>query len=620
MQTSEERALIETISAERMTANMRVVVQHPDRYPGSRAEWKFAEMLLEHLEPVVDSVWIEQFPIWSYEPGAGTIKLPPPFDYEIECVVNTGIRGGAGQGLLIDIGDGSSDAVGRVADKLEGNIAFLKISERNRDLDLSTVAEYLIHKSAISLVYVNQLRMGAPMHYIDAAIPVISVSRDFAEPLYQIAQQSNQLQMKFDAPLNEIESTAPVVCALIYGRKRQAGTVYLSCHIDCFFSGANDNGSGVVLLLELARVFSARRPEVNIMFLFFGAEESGTRVATDPISWIRGSLAYTERYQRLMLQPGPMAAIAAINADVVGFDERTTLWTTPELHALVHTAMQDLNQYRPVNGPFGAWMGSDNFAFHSLGVPSILMMPSTKGESDSRYWSLYHTNRDNLDNISQRALFENARMIGLLTTRLANQPENHRLSTNNLARAIQLSLSSKQTLALRQRLHELTCELESNAERLASMAHIRFVNLMHQHGFGLFGITGNFGYKFSLIQDYAEWITNSISIADTTGHSMEDLLEQLRLQPDVDFLWRFGPSMSEERRNRLARSTIVERLNLYIPKIDDIVKSYKENDRPSVKEALAIELNRAIQIETQWARQFNQELERFRSTYLATHG
>jgi len=42
-----------------------------------------------------------------------------------------------------------------------------------------------------------------------------------------------------------------------------------------YFAGANDNASGVVLLMDLAQYFSQNKPKYSVAFLFFSAEELG---------------------------------------------------------------------------------------------------------------------------------------------------------------------------------------------------------------------------------------------------------------------------------------------------------------------------------------------------------
>lgn len=107
------------------------------------------------------------------------------------------------------------------------------------------------------------------------------------------------------------------VIGLLEGRdptlRREA--IVLDAHYDHLpnrdgqiYPGANDNGSGVAALLELARAFAAskKRPKRSLIFIGFGAEENG----------LLGSYVYVAR------PVVPMAATrAVINMDMIGRDE-----------------------------------------------------------------------------------------------------------------------------------------------------------------------------------------------------------------------------------------------------------------------------------------------------------
>ena len=72
------------------------------------------------------------------------------------------------------------------------------------------------------------------------------------------------------------------VIAVIEGSKEPEKAICLSAHYDhmgalgdIYYPGANDNASGVTVLLELARYFSENPPPVTVVFCFFTGEEQG---------------------------------------------------------------------------------------------------------------------------------------------------------------------------------------------------------------------------------------------------------------------------------------------------------------------------------------------------------
>lgn len=101
------------------------------------------------------------------------------------------------------------------------------------------------------------------------------------------------------------------VVALVEGTSKKDEYIVLSAHYDHLpsrdgqvFPGADDNASGVALLLELARWYGGHRPERSIIFAAFDGEEGGRL----------GSRAFLKT-----LAPAGMSKVnAALNFDTVG--------------------------------------------------------------------------------------------------------------------------------------------------------------------------------------------------------------------------------------------------------------------------------------------------------------
>lgn len=94
----------------------------------------------------------------------------------------------------------------------------------------------------------------------------------------------------------------------VLGPRSAAREIIVSAHYDSWRGpGANDNASGVAVLLELARHFHSSKlpPNVSIRFVAFGAEESG----------LLGSKAYLQKHQAELHN-----CILLFNIDQVGGD------------------------------------------------------------------------------------------------------------------------------------------------------------------------------------------------------------------------------------------------------------------------------------------------------------
>lgn len=73
------------------------------------------------------------------------------------------------------------------------------------------------------------------------------------------------------------------ICAFIPGVKNNDSMIVFSAHYDhlggmgkqAFFPGANDNASGVSVLLNLVKYYNSNPPRYKTLFLFFAGEEAG---------------------------------------------------------------------------------------------------------------------------------------------------------------------------------------------------------------------------------------------------------------------------------------------------------------------------------------------------------
>ncbi|HEX6544782.1 MAG TPA: M28 family peptidase, partial [Bryobacteraceae bacterium] len=183
------------------------------------------------------------------------------------------------------------------------------------------------------------LRAGAPPQSLDdpGQIPAFSISqtalRDLLEPLHT---SPIDLERSIDAKLKPASASLPDTRLEIRSRNREhhrgtslnvaglwegsdptlkAETIMLTAHYDHLgiqngrlYPGANDNASGTVAVMELARLFaeSGIHPKRGILFVVFGSEEQ----------LMMGSFYYTSHPLR------PLATTRAVlNLDMIGRNE-----------------------------------------------------------------------------------------------------------------------------------------------------------------------------------------------------------------------------------------------------------------------------------------------------------
>jgi len=118
---------------------------------------------------------------------------------------------------------------------------------------------------------------------------------------------------EFELTYQDMTTIQYNVGAVIQGTEEGAGTIIVGAHYDSigqpledpttFAPGANDNGTGVSSLIELARIMSQRQYRASIMFVAFSAEEVGRR----------GSIAFVD-----WLQERNIDVMAMLNVDTIG--------------------------------------------------------------------------------------------------------------------------------------------------------------------------------------------------------------------------------------------------------------------------------------------------------------
>ena len=157
------------------------------------------------------------------------------------------------------------------------------------------------------------------------------------------------------------------VLGYIEGSKYKDSFVVFTAHYDhlgmmgkeAVFPGANDNASGVAMLLDLVKYYSKNKPQYNVAFIFFAGEEAG----------LIGSYYYTEKPEF------PLSKIALLlNLDLMGTGDKGLTAVNATVFPSEFEDLQltnNMGEYLPVIQSRGKAQNSDHYYFTEKGVKAF---------------------------------------------------------------------------------------------------------------------------------------------------------------------------------------------------------------------------------------------------------
>ena len=261
-----------------------------------------------------------------------------------------------------------------------------------------------------------------PMGYVLArpdgkAMPQPLSNKSLFLPTFSIGETSLKMLKNLVSSGEEITcqgifSTAvkKVICENIFAHipgKESAPPILISAHYDAMYNtpGANDNGAGVIALLELANILSNEPPNRDVVLAFFAAEE-----------WdAAGSKHYV---QSLCLDRDNENPSMIINMDGIAQGPQLQAWVSTEeletdIRQKIFKAPGNLEEpsYR-----FPALPGSDHAPFMEKNIPVIML---TRG--DNIHWH-QPTDEPNVESVGN--IVSVVELVEYLTRNIKNRLTN----------------------------------------------------------------------------------------------------------------------------------------------------------------------------------------------------
>ena len=372
----------------------------------------------------VDSVSLESYTLpslWLGGSAEGECLAPERFPIRLVAAPFSGSTPGeAIDSPLVDAGDGSSEAFGKLGATARGAIALVTSREMKTFDDLfeeyardgpilagaqqAQVAAVLLQSTRPrGLLYRHPVTFGTQV-----SLPVATVSREHAARLGRLLERGEvHVRLTLHNQTGGAYEANNVV-AEIRGHERPEEVVLLGAHLDSWDlgTGEEDNGVNAAMVIDVARGIkqlglASRR---TIRFVLFTGEEQGM--------W--GSAGYVRRH----------AAEMEHHVAVVIFDTgsgRTTgfyLNGRGELRKPVAEALGAVAGLGASEQVIDALDGTDNFDFLLSGVPNLVA-----NQDSLPYLPDYHAESDVYERVDAHQAKANAAIASVLIWQLANSPD-----------------------------------------------------------------------------------------------------------------------------------------------------------------------------------------------------
>ena len=431
MVTQEEKVIMEGIDPWEMYEWDRYISQDiGSRMSGTEGDRKAIEWVSDHFTAQGLRVELDRFNTLSWEYGGTSFKIGAPLDRALEsraAYYSYPTPEGGVEGELVFVGKGTEEEF--AASDVKGRIALAQASSADPLFWLGSFSTRAKRHGALAFVVCN----GSPVAFTpshsygrwdhsggweheypgeDQSVPCVTIgSTDAMELLHAVGRGGVRAHIEVNCLIEPRDGRN--VRAFITGAEKPKERVLIHAHRDdgaC--SGANDNGTGTVVIMMLAEIMAKLPvPKRTIEFISTGSEEG---ISDGMVQYI----ANREKEGTLL------DTVAGFNIDMVGVGGPARIvdgGTYPDQpdHQVKHN--KDLNDFVENVGKeigvhlghlWGGWGTPEEGHLNEHGVPAMCIW---KADDPN-----YHSDNEHVDNIDWNAVKAVAQVIGVAAWRVAN--------------------------------------------------------------------------------------------------------------------------------------------------------------------------------------------------------
>jgi carboxypeptidase Q len=373
--------------------------------PGDRAAVAWATRTMQGLG--LSNVHTEAVRVTHWERGEGRAELVSPVAQRLAVVALGGSVGTPAGGVEADVVEAASIAELEKLDpaKVRGKMVFLDpIMRRARDgagYGESVPNRFGGARAAAKLGAVALLLRSVGTDHDrlphtgakskdEHEIPAAAISVPDAEMLHRILLDKKAARVRLVLGARKLpDADSANVVGEVPGRERPGEVVLVGAHLDSWDlgTGAIDDGAGVAIMLETARLFAAlpQKPRRTLRVVLFANEEHGLEGAKE--------------YARVHAAEAP-AHVAAMEADFGADAVYAVRWVGDpamgDRFAALARLLSPLGVERQDEKGNG---GADVTPLQELGVPLLDLR-----QDGTRYFDIHHSANDTVDKIDPGVL------------------------------------------------------------------------------------------------------------------------------------------------------------------------------------------------------------------------
>lgn len=247
------------------------------------------------------------------------------------------------------------------------------------------------------------------------AIPTIDLSLEDYGMLYRMVENGTQPEIRLSAESKELGMVPTFnTIAEIRGREKPDEYVILSAHFDSWDggTGATDNGTGSITMMEVMRILREVYPEPKRTILagHWGSEEQGLNGSR---AFVKDNAEIVDNLQALFNQDNGTGRVVSISGQ--GF-----LHSYDYLGRWLNEVPGEVTRHIETTFPgTPSGGGTDHASFVAAGAPAFSLR-----SLNWSYWDYtWHTNRDTYDKIVFDDLRNNVILIAALAYMASEDPE-----------------------------------------------------------------------------------------------------------------------------------------------------------------------------------------------------